>query len=47
MDLSFLQGNGWVGVALGVAMFCMGYMKGASIRKGVVEAVIDDSMGDI
>jgi hypothetical protein len=41
MDLSFLQGNGWVGVALGVAMFCMGYMKGASIRKGVVEAVID------
>ena len=41
MDLSFLQGNGWVGVGLGLLMFAMGYLKGASVRKGFVEAVID------
>ena len=41
MDLSFLQGNGWVGVALGLVMFGMGYIKGKSIRREFVGYVID------
>lgn len=40
MDLSFLQGNGWVGVAIGLLLFGMGYLKGASVRDGWVDAII-------
>lgn len=41
MDLSFLQGNGWVGVGLGLLMFAMGFLKGYSVRNGFVNAIID------
>lgn len=41
MDLSFLQGNGWVGVGLGLLMFAMGFLKGSSVRNGFVNAIID------
>lgn len=40
MDLSFLYGNGWVGVALGLVMFAMGYLKGASVRNGFVDHIV-------
>ena len=40
MDLSFLQGNGWVGVGLGLLMFAMGYLKGASVRDGFAQHII-------
>lgn len=40
MDLSFLQGNGWVGVVIGLLLFGMGYLKGASVRDGWVDAII-------
>jgi uncharacterized membrane protein len=40
MDLSFLQGNGWVGVAIGLLLFGMGYLKGASVRDGWIDAII-------
>jgi hypothetical protein len=40
MDLSFLQGNGWVGVGLGLLMFAMGYIKGASVRDGFAQYIV-------
>ena len=39
--MSYVQGNGWLGVAIGIVIFIMGYMKGNAIRKSFMDEVMD------
>jgi hypothetical protein len=39
--MSYVQGNGWLGVAIGIVIFIMGYMKGNAIRQSFMDEVMD------
>ena len=38
--LAPIQGNGWVGVALGLVMFGLGWYKGIQLKERAIEAII-------
>lgn len=39
--MSYVQGNGWLGVVIGIVIFCMGYMKGNMVRGSYLDEVMD------
>ena len=47
MDLSFLQGNGWVGVACGLILFALGWYKGTESAKNMVLFSIEHMLDDL
>lgn len=43
----FSNPNGWLGVALGLAMFAMGYWRGLNRGMSMFEAVINATIDDL
>lgn len=44
---AFLYGNGWVGVAIGLVLFIMGYMKGVSKANALIPLVVDTTIENL
>lgn len=47
MDMSWAQGQGWVGVTIGLAMFGLGWFKGRESADKVIESVIAYTIDDL
>jgi hypothetical protein len=44
---TYIVGNGWVGVALGIAMFAMGYWRGLERVNKIAPFIIDATIADL
>jgi len=45
--LTFLNGNGWVGVAIGITLFIMGYLKGKQKAAKLVPLIVDTTIENL